>query len=227
MISPAQQVFAEDLTMAQELKTQTPTPPVTPTPPPRMTYEEFLEWGDGIRAEWVDGEVIVMSPASNPHQSLMVFLGALLLHFVEANQLGRIFLPPFQMKLSTRPSGREPDLLFISKAKLSNLKQNYLDGPADMVVEIVSPDSQARDRGDKFYEYEEAGIPEYWILDQSRRRAEFYQFEGERTYKLIDPDENGVYRSKVLEGLWLKVDWLWQDPLPTLMSVLKEWGLVQ
>ena len=213
--------------MAQELKTQTPTPPVTPTPPPRMTYEEFLEWGDGIRAEWVDGEVIVMSPASNPHQSLMVFLGALLLHFVEANQLGRIFLPPFQMKLSTRPSGREPDLLFISKAKLSNLKQNYLDGPADMVVEIVSPDSQARDRGDKFYEYEEAGIPEYWILDQSRRRAEFYQFEGERTYKLIDPDENGVYRSKVLEGLWLKVDWLWQDPLPTLMSVLKEWGLVQ
>src|SRR5437660_12435849 len=125
------------------------------------------------------------------------------------------------MKLSTRPSGREPDLLVISKGKLSNLKQNYLDGPADMVVEIVSPDSQARDRGDKFYEYEEAGIPEYWILDQSRRRAEFYQFEGERTYKLIDPDENGVYRSKVLEGLWLKVDWLWQDPLPTLMLVLK------
>ena len=67
--------------MAQEIKTQTPTPPVTPAPPPRMTYEDFLEWGDGIRAEWVDGEVIVMSPASNPHQSLMAFLGALLLRF--------------------------------------------------------------------------------------------------------------------------------------------------
>jgi Uma2 family endonuclease len=213
--------------MAQEIKTQTPASPVALAPLPRMTYEEFLEWGDGIRAEWVDGEVIVMSPASNPHQSLMAFLGALLLHFVEANQLGRIFLPPFQMKLSTRPSGREPDLLFISKAKLSNLKQNYLDGPADMVVEIVSPDSQARDRGDKFYEYEEAGIREYWILDQNRKRAEFYHLEEDGTYKLIDPDENGIYRSTVLEGLWLKVDWLWQDPLPTLMSVLKEWGLVK
>jgi Uma2 family endonuclease len=213
--------------MAQEIKTQTPTPPVTPAPPLRMTFEEFLEWADGIRAEWVDGEVIVMSPSSGPHQSLMVFLGALLLHFVEARQLGRIFLPPFQMKLSTRPSGREPDLLFISKDKLNRLKRTYLDGPADMVVEIVSPESQARDRGDKFYEYEEAGILEYWILDQNRKRAEFYHLGDDGTFKLIDSDENGVYRSKTLEGLWLKVDWLWQDPLPTLMSVLKEWGLVK
>jgi len=213
--------------MAQELKTQTPTPSVTPTPPPRMTYEEFLEWGDGIRAEWVDGEVIVMSPASEPHQNLDGFLSSLLRHFVEAHELGRILIPPFQMKLSTRPSGREPDLLFISTEKLKHLKRNYLDGPADLVLEIVSPDSQSRDRGDKFYEYEEAGVVEYWILDQTRKRAEFYHLEDGQTYKLIDADENGIYRSKALEGLWLKVDWLWQDPLPTLMSVLKEWGLVK
>lgn len=211
--------------MAQELKTQAPTSLVTPTPPPRMTYEEFLDWANGIRAEWVDGEVIVMSPASEPRQNLNGFLSSLLRYFVEAHGQGQILIPPFQMKLSTRPSGREPDLLFISKENLSNLKRNYLDGPADMVVEIVSPDSQARDRGDKFYEYEEAGVLEYWILDQTRRRAEFYHLV-EGTYKLIDPDENGIYRSKVLEGLWLKIDWLWQEPLPTLMSVLKEWGLI-
>ena len=131
------------------------------------------------------------------------------------------------MKLDTRPSGREPDLIFISKEHVDRLKRTYFEGPADLVVEILSPESQSRDRGDKFYEYEEAGIPEYWILDQSRRRAEFYQLEGEGTYKLIEPDENGIYQSRVLEGLWLKVDWLWQDPLPTLMSVLKEWGLVK
>ena len=214
--------------MAQEIKTPTPTSHVIPTPLPRMTYEEFLEWAkEGTRAEWVDGEVILMSPTSNAHQSLMGFLGALLLFFVEARQLGRILLPPFQMKLDTRPSGREPDLIFISKEHVDRLKRTYFEGPADLVVEILSPESQSRDRGDKFYEYEEAGIPEYWILDQSRRRAEFYQLEGEGTYKLIEPDENGIYQSRVLEGLWLKVDWLWQDPLPTLMSVLKEWGLVK
>jgi Uma2 family endonuclease len=211
--------------MAQELKTQTPTPPVTATPP-RMTYEEFLEWADGAHAEWVDGEVILMSPASEPHQNLNGFLSSLLRFFVEAHGLGRILIPPFQMKLSSRPSGREPDLTFVSHANLGNLKRNYLDGPAGMVVEIVSPDSQARDRGEKFYEYEEGGVLEYWIIDQTRRRAEFYRLD-EGTYKLIEPDENGIYNSTAIDGLWLKVDWLWQDPLPTLMSVLKEWGLVK
>jgi Uma2 family endonuclease len=212
--------------MAQEIKTRTPASPGPPTPQSRMTYEDFLKWADGIRAEWVDGEVTVMSPASEPHQNLNGFLSSLLRHFVEAHELGQILIPPFQMKLSTRPSGREPDLLFISKENLKNLKRNYLDGPADVVVEIVSPDSQARDRGDKFYEYEEAGVLEYWLLDQTQRRAEFYHLDA-GTYKLIDLDENGIYRSQVLDGLWLKVDWLWEDPLPTLMSVLKEWGLIE
>ena len=212
--------------MAQEIKTYTSTSPVTATPL-RMSYEEFLKWADGTRAEWVDGEVILMSPASKAHQNLNGFLSSLLRHFVEAHGLGRILIPPFQMKLSGRPSGREPDLLFVSEAKLTNLKRNYLESPADMVVEIVSPDSQARDRGDKFYEYEEAGVTEYWILDQSKKRAEFYHLGDDGTFKLIDSDENGIYRSKTIEGLWLKVDWLWQDPLPRLMSVLKEWGLVK
>src|SRR5437667_9683167 len=104
--------------MAQELKTQTSTPLVTPAPPARMTYEEFLEWDDGIWAEWVDGEVILMSPASKRHQSLMRFLMVLLSHFVEAKGIGEVLTAPFQMKLSTRSSGREPDLIFVSKAHL-------------------------------------------------------------------------------------------------------------
>ena len=214
--------------MAQELKAQTPTPPVTLAPPTRMTYEEFLEWADeDTRAEWVDGEVILVSPASKPHQSLLRFLVALLSYFVEANDLGELLFAPFQMKLSTRPSGREPDLLFIAKAHLARLKNTYLDGPADLVIEIVSPESQSRDRGEKFYEYEQARIPEYWMLDQTRRQAEFYELGNDGTYKRMDIGEDDIFRSKVIDGLWLKVDWLWQEPLPTLMSVLKEWGLVK
>ena len=70
--------------MAQEIKTQTPPTLVTPTPLPRMTYEEFLEWADGMNAEWVDGEVILMSPVSQAHQRILGFLLTLLHHFVEA-----------------------------------------------------------------------------------------------------------------------------------------------
>src|SRR5690348_9431773 len=119
--------------MAQELKIQTPTPPVTQAPPSRMTYEEFLEWADeDTWAEWVDGEVIMMSPVSLAHQRLVDFLAALLQFFVEAKQTGLILTAPFQMKLSIRPSGREPDIIFIARERVALLKDVYLDGPADL-----------------------------------------------------------------------------------------------
>jgi Uma2 family endonuclease len=214
--------------MAQEIKTQTPRPPVTQAPPPRMTYEEFLDWADeDTRAEWVDGEVIVMSPASLSHQQILSFLAALLQHFAEANELGLVLFAPFQMRLRARPSGREPDVIFIASDRLDKLQNVYLDGPADVAVEIISPDSRARDRGDKYYEYEQAGVREYWLIDPARKQAEFYRLGSNGIYSAVMMGDDGIFHSDAIEGLWLKVDWLWQDPLPTLMSVLKEWGLVK
>lgn len=213
--------------MVQELKAEVQTIPAPVAKPLKMTYEEFLQWADeDIYAEWVDGEVIFMSPVSDKHQDLSGFLEALFRHFVEANGNGTVRSGPFQMKLATRPSGREPDILFVAKENLSRMKKNYLDGPADLVVEIISPESRSRDRGDKFYEYEEGGVPEYWMLDPIRKQAEFYHLGEDRIYRLMPVDENGIFRSRELGGLWLKVDWLWQEPLPTLLSVLKEWKLV-
>lgn len=213
--------------MAQELKTQTPTPPVTPAPPARMTYEEFLEWADGIRAEWVDGEVIVMSPVSFAHQYVAEFLAASLRVFAEENKLGQVLTAPFQMRLRARPSGREPDVIFIARDRLDKLESAYLDSPADMAIEIISPDSRSRDRGDKYYEYEQAGVREYWLIDPARKQAEFYRLGDDGIYSAVTVGNDGIFHSQVIEGLWLKVDWLWQDPLPTLMSVLKEWGLIK
>jgi len=214
--------------MAQQLKTQTPTPPVAPMPPARMTFEEFLEWADeDTFAEWVDGEVIVMSPVSFVHQNLSDFLAALLRHFTEAKELGLILTAPFLMKLDVRPSGREPDIIFIAREHSTLLKNVFLDGPADLAVEVVSPDSQTRDRRDKFHEYQMAGVREYWLIDPSRKQAEFYLLGPDGIYASMPVGEDGIFHSEVLDGFWIKVDWLWQDPLPTLMSVLKEWGLVK
>jgi Uma2 family endonuclease len=94
------------------------------------------------------------------------------------------------------------------------------------VVEIVSPDSRGRDRGDKYYEYEQGGVREYWLIDPLRKQADFYQLGEDGLYRTVSADEAGVYRSRVMEGLWIKVDWLWQEPLPELLSVLKEWKLI-
>jgi Uma2 family endonuclease len=213
--------------MAQEARTEPFATAARAAPPGKMTYEEFLAWADeDTWAEWVNGEVIILTPASHQHQDLADFLTALLRHFVEAHQIGVVHSAPFQMKTGPDLPGREPDILFIAREHLDRRKSTYLDGPADLVVEIISPDSRARDRGAKFYEYEQGGVQEYWLLDPLRRQAEFHQRGLDGIYRSVPIGQDGIYRSAVLEGLWLKVEWLWQEPLPPLMSVLREWRLV-
>ncbi len=130
------------------------------------------------------------------------------------------------MRLETRPSGREPDILFIAKEHLNRLTPTYLDGPADLVVEVISPESRARDRGDKYYEYEESGVLEYWMIDPLRRQAEFYQRDENGIYQSVSIGSDGIYRSRVLSGLWLRVEWLWQQPLPQVLDVARQWKLI-
>ena len=206
------------------------TVPLLEPPPaelPKMTYEEFLAWADeDCHAEWVDGEVIFMSPASMRHQLIANFIAAIFQLYVEAYGLGVVLTGPYQMKVGPRLSGREPDVMFVSNKNLSRLKEMFLDGPADLVVEVISPESRARDRGDKFYEYEQGGVREYWLIDPVRKQAEFYQLGKDKLFHSIIVGEDGVYQSRVLKGLSLQVTWLWREPLPPLMSVLKTWGLV-
>ncbi|HWQ35345.1 MAG TPA: Uma2 family endonuclease [Blastocatellia bacterium] len=203
----------------------------TPQSPPaarsdKISYEEFLARDfEGRLAEWVDGEVITMT-VSSEHQELTIFLTALLRFYAEAHESGRVFGEPFQMKTSPELPGRSPDLFFVATKRLSKLKKHYFDGPADLVIEVISPESRARDRGEKFYEYEQGGVKEYWLIDPQRRQAEFYQRSRKGIYQVVQPDAAGRYHSAVLKGLWIRTDWLWQEPLPPLVKILKEWGLV-
>ena len=180
----------------------------------KMTYKEFLEWdGENQHVEWVDGEVVAMAPIGDVHQDLASWLMTILRLFVDSKELGAIRHDPFQMKTGPALPGRAPDILFVTRRNLSRLKKNHLEGPADLVVEIISPGSGAIDRGDKYYEYERGGVKEYWLLDPRRRQAEFYHRGRDGIYRLM-PIEKGTFRSAVLRGLWLEVAWLWQKPLP-------------
>ncbi len=206
-------------TRAQHRRAPTEQPPEK-----KMTYEEFLAWADeDTYAEWVDGEILMVSPASRRHQKIVGFLTTVLSAFVERHNLGEVIAAPFQMKL--QHSGREPDVLFVAREHLDRLQEAYLEGPADLVVEVVSPESASRDRGEKFYEYEAAGIAEYWLIDPIREVGEFYRLE-KGHYQPILVGREGVFHSSVVLGFWLKVEWLWQDPLPRLIDILREVGLV-
>jgi Uma2 family endonuclease len=191
-----------------------------------MTYEEFLDWHPESRlAEWLNGEAILLPFPSLRHQEVLGFLSFLLHWFVESRDAGKVFFAPLQMRL--KASGREPDILFVAREHQSRFRELYVDGPADLVVEVISPEGRSRDRIEKFREYQQAGIPEYWLVDPARQEAEFYALGEDGAYRPLPVGADGVVRSKVLEGFWLRVEWLWQDPLPRLAAVLKAWEMPQ
>jgi Uma2 family endonuclease len=209
------------------LETVETTQPQTTAPTNRgyVTFEEYLEQSSDTRiCEWVDGEVITMPGASFEHQTLSDFLLKVVSFYVETNDLGLVISSPFAMKLEKQRRGREPDILFVSKERKHLFKKTYLDGAADLAIEIISPESIGRDRGEKFVEYEAAGIREYWLIDPERRQAEFYRLSSDGFYQLI-PTPEGVFHSEVLPRFFLRVEWFWQETLPTF-RVLKELNLI-
>jgi Uma2 family endonuclease len=191
----------------------------------KMTYEEFLAWADeDIHAEWVNGEVIIHMTAKERHQEIVRFLLELFGLFNQFFRAGRFFMAPYQMKLGPEGPGREPDILFVARAHESRVTERGVAGPADLVIEVVSDDSVTRDRVEKFEEYEEYGVQEYWIIDPrpKRPRAEFYQLDERGQYQPVPVGPDGVYRSKILSGFWLRVDWLWAETLPDSLFAFAE-----
>ena len=190
-----------------------------------MSYAQFVEEIDeNQHAEWVAGEAILFMPPSRKHQNTSVFLTKLLGNFIDYAQLGELLAAPFEMKVSPNASSREPDLLFVAQENLDRLSHKKLDGPADLAVEIVSSSSATRDRAEKFYEYQDAGIREYWLIDPRHgfERADFWVLNSKGLYQPVPLDENDVYRSTVLDGFWFDISWLWDDNAPTPLQAFAQ-----
>jgi Uma2 family endonuclease len=133
-----------------------------------------------------------------------------------------VFFAPYEMRLAR--SSREPDMLFVATAHAERIDGQRLNGPADLAVEVISEESVARDRAHKYYEYEEAGIPEYLLIDPRtrRERTELYRLDADQKYQPVVADEHGRLHFETLPGFWLDRAWLLQHPLPHNWSVLAE-----
>lgn len=197
-------------------------------PEAKISYEDFLVEYYGQYVEYVDGEVIKPMSVTDRHDYLVRFLTTLLTFYAETKKLGRIHGEPYQMKMEIEGKiiGREPDLFFISKDNYKNIGRQFYDGGADLVIEVISPESIVGDTKDKFEEYEKAGVKEYWLIDYERRTANFYGLDSEKKYELLLPGTDKKFKSGVIEGLWINTDWLWQEELPNLIDILREWKLV-
>lgn len=194
--------------------------------PDRISFEEYLTAYDGIHAEWVDGQVYVVSPNTDRHSKISRFLIMALQCYAEEKGLGEVFIPAFPMRIANRRAGREPDVFFVSKEHLDRNRGGFLEGAADLVIEVTSTATRTVDRNEKYTEYEQAGVREYWLIDPERKKVDAYRLGSDGRYKAVPLGEPATLRSEVLAGMWLPVEWLWRDPLPHLTAVQREWGLI-
>lgn len=185
-----------------------------------VDFETFLRDYAGQHAEWVNGKVFLMPPSMEDHNLLVQFLGTFFKCYCETTGDGDVRIENFSMKLPAGGPAREPDMLVVIAQNSHRLTPTYVDGPADLVIEIVSEESVGRDRGDKFKEYEAGGVTEYWIADPLRRESQFYVRGEDNRFHQRFPDEQGIYQSVVLPRLRLDVQMLYRTPLPSVREIV-------
>lgn len=179
--------------------------------PKRIRFKADDIWDtpeDGNRYEVVDGELYVSPPPLESHQRASVNLLGFLWQHVRQHRLGRLYSAPFGVVLDDE-NGVQPDLVYVSREREGLLVERGLEGAPDLVVEILSRSTQARDRGVKMKRYAASGIPHYWIVDPRTRTLEAYRL-AEEGYELAGSHGPGsVFSPELFPGLEIPIDELW------------------
>jgi Uma2 family endonuclease len=187
-----------------------------------LTLEQFKRLvKDGMKADLINGVMIVATPASYTHERLFGFLMRLVGDYAEAKDLGVILGSRSLVEVGPR-EGYEPDLCFVAQDRLDIINETSITGPPDLVVEIISPSTRQSDAYAKKEGYARLGVPEYWLIDPDNRAVAFYRLT-ESGY-VEGPVEDGVYHSLAVPGLWLRLDWLWDHP--KVANCLRELGVL-
>ena len=178
---------------------------------PTLTYPELrLMPDDGKRYELVDGEVFVSPSPSEKHQRALGALFASIYAHATANRLGRVYVAPFDVVLGEK-TALQPDILFVSASRLGIIGPEYIIGPPDLVVEVLSPHRVSYDRVTKLEQYALHGVGEYWLIDPMAENVALHLLRGER-YELKETlSGDQILSTSLLPGWEIPVRRLFQE----------------
>ncbi|MFW5745557.1 MAG: Uma2 family endonuclease [Spirochaetota bacterium] len=184
-----------------------------------LSAGEFLEWLEPeARADLIDGVIEMHSPVSIRHARLTGFVDHLIAAHIERTGAGELFREVVAVKLGPR-NVFLPDLAFYRAGRLELVRDTYIDGPPDLVIEVLSPSTAHRDAGVKFTEYEQHGVEEYWVLDPETLAHRFYRRDGELLVEFAHDTDR--IASTAVTGLVIDRAWLDPDRLPSVESCLE------
>ncbi|MCL2352589.1 MAG: Uma2 family endonuclease [Firmicutes bacterium] len=161
------------------------------------TFEDWMSWDESVRAEIIDGELVMMAPPIQKHQGALGELFGQLWQFLRGKPC-KVFPAPFGVRLlDGKDTVLEPDIIVVcDKSKLDG---KVCNGAPDLVIEILSPSTARQDRVVKFRLYLQAGVPEYWIVDPDAGHLQACVLEnGEYVTRMYD--ENDAVPVRALEG---------------------------
>ena len=135
-------------------------------PQVRLTVRDYLDIPeeDENRYELIDGELYIAPAPSWEHQESIGNLYSILRDFVRANGLGRVVASPIDVFLSDEDV-LQPDIVFVSVERLDIVHSDGVHGAPDLVIEMLSPGTEQRDRTLKRERYETFDVGEYWQAD--------------------------------------------------------------
>lgn len=186
-----------------------------------VSEEDYMRVYAASFHEWIRGDVIKMPPVTLKHDNLTDYLRDLFKAYFSLKPIGKIIGAPFVMRIEKPKSRREPDLQVILNDNLGTIKATYMDGAADICIEVVSKATSAMDYGEKFTEYEKGGVGEYWIIDPIREECRFYRLNDKQLYQSHNVDDAGYYQTPKLPQLKLHVPTLWTHELPDIIQVVE------
>jgi Uma2 family endonuclease len=179
-------------------------PPIT-----RYDYEQMPEGPPYFQV--IEGE-LVMSPSPNTfHQHIILNLAVICRRHFETQPVGEVFLAPLDVFLS-EINIFQPDLLLISRERLSLLTKQGIEGAPDVVVEILSAGTARYDRSVKRKVYARTGVQELWLVDPETKQMQVYRFAENADTPVETLSAKGIYKCSLFPGLVIEMARVFRRP---------------
>ncbi|MFP4229061.1 MAG: Uma2 family endonuclease [Salinivenus sp.] len=139
----------------------------------RYTYDDYQQLPEGAPYELIHGHLVMSPSPTFQHQDIVLRLASALRDHARSGPKGEVSIAPMDVRL-TDDTVVQPDVLYVAPDRVDQIKEQEIDGPPTLIVEVASPSTSHLDAFDKKQLYESHGVREYWIVDPETETVEVY-----------------------------------------------------
>ena len=165
-------------------------------PPPRTLLEVYQSLPEGTLAELVNNQLVIEPAPDFYHQDVVTEIARIIGNHVVENGLGKVIVSPVDVHFD---NGNifQPDIIFIAAERLASLvRKGRVYGAPDLVIEVLSPGTQKKDKRQKKPVYEKYGVKEFWLVDPETKEVVVYSLSGSVFVEALS--QRGIVTSPLL-----------------------------